>query len=105
MLAITHITFYKFLTEKFYLIQDNARFHKKFEVIGYLHDGHKNDFNVKVEIVDSPTRAPDLNLIEVIWALIDRNKNQIIMQMGKLPVNELQFSCKAGCSRYSRERG
>lgn len=80
-----------FGTEKCYLIQDNARFHKKFEVMEYLHDGHKNDFDVNAEIVDFPARAPDLNLIEVIWALIERNKNQIIMQMGKLPVNESQF--------------
>lgn len=88
-------------SEKCYLIQDNASFHKKFETMEYLHDLHKADFDVDVEILDFPARSPDLNLIENIWALIERNKNRIIMQLGKLPVNESQF--KAVVKQAARE--
>ena len=55
--------------QKFYFIQDNARFHLTDWVMNYLRPlGEENNF----EIPKLPARSPDLNIIENCWSELDR---------------------------------
>lgn len=52
-------------------MQDNARIHTANIVRDYLAERH-------IEVLNHPAKSPDLNLIENIWGMIERDRPQLI---------------------------